>query len=136
MTSPEGRLDRAQPVRLDLRRRDAGTLLGALAWVMGALEIMRDRAAAAEDDDAMRMFQQVSPKIERLVEQLGAARNASMTRPEFEEQVEDAFAEVRGAFEAWIEMTALDTLTAAVTKRLTEEGLDPSLVEDGPETAG
>jgi hypothetical protein len=59
-----------------------------------------------------------------------------MTRPEFEEQVEDAFAEVRGAFEAWIEMTALDTLTAAVTKRLTEEGLDPSLVEDGPETAG
>ena len=133
MTSPEGRLDRAQPVRLSLSRRDAGTLLGALAWVLGALEIMRDRAAAAEDDDAMRMFQQVSPKIERLVEQLGAARNASMTRPEFEAQIEDAFAEVRGAFEAWIEMTALDTLTAAVTKRIEEDGLDPSLIEDEPE---
>ena len=133
MTSPEGRLDRAQPVRLSLSRRDAGTLLGALAWVLGALEIMRDRASAAEDDDAMRMFQQVSPKIERLVEQLGAARNASMTRPEFEAQIEDAFAEVRGAFEAWIEMTALDTLTAAVTKRIEEDGLDPSLIEDEPE---
>ncbi len=133
MTSPEGRLDRAQPVRLSLSRRDAGTLLGALAWVLGALEIMRDRAATAEDDDAMRMFQQVSPKIERLVEQLSAARNASMTRPEFEAQIEDAFAEVRGAFEAWIEMTALDTLTAAVTKRIEEDGLDPSLIEEEPE---
>ena len=133
MTSPEGRLDRAQPVRLSLSRRDAGTLLGALAWVLGALEIMRDRAATAEDDDAMRMFQQVSPKIERLVEQLSAARNASMTRPEFEAQIEDAFAEVRGAFEAWIEMTALDTLTAAVPKRIEEDGLDPSLIEDEPE---
>ncbi len=133
MTSPEGRLSRAQPVRLELPRRDAGTLLGALAWVLGALEIMRDRAVAAEDDDAMRMFQQVAPKIERLVEQLGAARNASMTRPEFEAQIEDAFAEVRGAFEAWIEMTALDTLTAVVTKRIADEGLDPSLIEDGPD---
>lgn len=133
MTSPEGRLNRAQPVRLELPRRDAGTLLGALAWVLGALEIMRDRAVAAEDDDAMRMFQQVAPKIERLVEQLGAARNASMTRPEFEAQIEDAFAEVRRAFEAWIEMTALDTLTAVVTKRIEEEGLDPSLIEDGPD---
>ena len=130
MTSPEGRLSREQPVKLELRRRDAGTLLGALAWVLGALEIMRDRAAAAEDDDAMRMFQLVSPKIERLVEQLGAARNASMTRPEFEAQIEDAFAEVRGAFEAWIEMTAIDTLTAAVTKRIETDGLDPSLIED------
>ena len=130
MTSPEGRLDRAQPVRLDLRRREAGTLLGALAWVMGALEIMRDRAAAVEDDDAMRMFQQVSPKIERLIEQLGTARRTSMTRPEFEAQIEEAFSEVRGAFEVWIEMTAMDTLTAAVTKRIEDEGLDPSLIED------
>lgn len=97
MTSPEGRLDRAQPVRLDLRRREAGTLLGALAWVMGALEIMRDRATAVEDDEAMRMFQQVSPKIERLIEQLGTARRTSMTRPEFETQIEEAFSEVRGA---------------------------------------
>lgn len=133
MTSPEGRLDRAQPVRLNLRRRDAGTLLGALAWVLGALEIMRDRAAAAGDDDAIRMSQQVAPQIERLVEQLGAARNASMTRPEFEAQIEDAFAEVRGAFEAWIELTALDTLAAAVAKRIEDEGLDPSLIEEEPE---
>ncbi len=130
MTSPEGRMDRPQPVRLTLSRRDAGTMLGTLAWVMGALEIMRDRATTAGDDAALQMFQQVSPKVERLVEQLGAARNASMTRPQFETEIEDAFAEVRVAFEAWIEMTALDTLTAVVTKRIEEEGLDPSLIED------
>jgi hypothetical protein len=130
MTSPEGRMDRPQPVRLNLNRREAGTMIGALAWVMGALEIMRDRATAAEDDAAMQVFQQVSPKIDRLVEQLGAARRASMTRPEFEAQVEDAFAEVRAAFEVWIELTALDTLTAVVAKRLEAEGLDPSLIED------
>lgn len=130
MTSPEGRLDRPQPVRLNLTRRDAGTLLGALAWVMGALEIMRDRATNNDDTSALQMFQQVSPKIDRLVEQLGAARNASMTRPEFEAEIEDAFAEVRGAFETWIEMTALDTLTAVVSKRIETEGLDPSLIED------
>jgi hypothetical protein len=130
MTSPEGRLDRPQPVRLTLSRRDAGTLLGTLAWVMGALEIMRDRAATAGDEPATQMFEQVSPKIERLVEQLGAARNASMTRPQFEVEIEDAFAEVRQAFETWIEMTALDTLTAVVTKRIEDEGLDPSLFED------
>ncbi len=130
MTSPEGRLDRPQPVRLSLTRRDAGTMLGALAWVAGALEIMRDRAATAEDDAALQMFAQVSPKIERLVEQLSTARNASMTRPQFEAEIEDAFAEVRGAFETWIEMTALDTLTAVVTKRIKADGLDPSLIED------
>lgn len=130
MTSPEGRLDRPQPVRLSLSRRDAGTMLGALAWVMGALEIMRDRATSHDDAAAVQMFQQVSPKIDRLVEQLGAARNASMTRPEFEAEIEDAFAEVRGAFETWIEMTALDTLTAVVSKRIETEGLDPSLIED------
>ncbi|TAJ18530.1 MAG: hypothetical protein EPO65_08790 [Dehalococcoidia bacterium] len=130
MTSPEGRLDRPQPVRLNLSRRDAGTMLGALAWVMGALEIMRDRATNNDDTAALQMFQQVSPKIDRLVEQLGAARNASMTRPEFEAEIEDAFAEVRGAFETWIEMTALDTLTAVVSKRIETEGLDPSLIED------
>lgn len=27
-------------------------------------------------------------------------------------------------------MTAMDTLTAAVTKRIEDEGLDPSLIED------
>lgn len=136
MTSPEGRLDRPQPVRLNLSRRDAGTMLGALAWVMGALEIMRDRATNNDDAAALQMFQQVSPKIDRLVEQLGAARNASMTRPEFEAEIEDAFAEVRGAFETWIEMTALDTLTAVVSRRIETEGLDPSLIEDdAPGTA-
>lgn len=126
MTSPEGRRDRAQPVRLELRRRDAGTLLGALAWVLGSLEIMRDRAAALEDaDEVLRAFQTVSPRIERLIEDLSTARERTMTRPEFEQQVEDAYTDVRHAFEQWIQVTALDTLTTAVAQRLEAEGLSP-----------
>ena len=38
--------------------------------------------------------------LERLIEQLGKAREASMTRPEFEEGVETAYTAMREAFEA------------------------------------
>ena len=46
------------------------------------------------------------------------ARRATMTQPRFEEPVEAAYAEVRAAFEAWIQLTATDTLAAAVGARL------------------
>ena len=41
-----------------------------------------------------------------------------MTKPEFEEQIEAAYAEVREAFEAWIQLTATDTLAIAAATRL------------------
>jgi hypothetical protein len=123
MTSPEGRRDRAHPVRLELRRPESGTLLGALAWVLGALQIMRDRGRADGSNEFDEVYDRLAPRIERLVEQVTTAREGSMTRPEFEEGIEQAYAEVREAFEAWIQLTAYDTLSAAVAQRL-EQGLE------------
>ncbi|GMU41326.1 MAG: hypothetical protein AMXMBFR23_21920 [Chloroflexota bacterium] len=117
MTSPEGRRDRAMPVHLEVRRPEAGTLLGALAWVLGALQIMRDRGRFEDAEEFETIYQRVAPRIERLLEQVSKAREASMTRPEFEEGVEAAYTEVREAFEAWIRLTAIDTLSAAVAAR-------------------
>lgn len=134
MTSPEGRRDRAQPVRLDLRRPEAGTLLGALAWVLGALQIMRDRGHAEGSDEPNEfdeMYNRLAPRVERLVEQVGKAREASMTRPEFEEGVEQAYTEIREAFEAWIRLTAIDTLGAALVAGLDEDDADDDGLNGG-----
>jgi hypothetical protein len=125
MTSPESRRNRAQPVHLELRRPDAGTLLGALAWVLGALQIMRDRSHVEDDgqpNEYDAIYAEIAPRIERLVEQVGKAREASVTRPEFEEGVEAAYTSVREAFESWIQLTAIDTLGAAMAANLAEDG--------------
>ncbi len=124
MTSPEGRRGRAVPIRLELRRPDAGTLLGALAWALGALQIMRDRARFAEDEELEQIYERVAPRIERLVDAFAKARQETMTRPEFEEGLERSYAEVREAFEAWIRLTAIDTLGAAVASRSEDGDLD------------
>ena len=128
MTSPEGRRDRAYPLRLSLPRPDAGTLLGALAWVLGALEIMSDRGHAEDSEEFHEMRDRLAPKIERLIELVNAARNDTMTRPEFEEPIEAAYAAVREAFEAWIQLTATDTLAIAAARRVDEEP-DPADAE-------
>lgn len=120
MTSPEGRRDRAFPVRLQVRREEAGTLLGALAWVLGALEIMSDRGHAEDSEEFHELRDRLAPKIERLIELLNAARNDTMTRPEFEEPLEAAYTEVREAFEQWIELTATDTLAIVAAARVPE----------------
>ena len=119
MTGAPGRHPgKAQPLRLELRRAETGTLLGALAWVLGALQIMRDRGHADADEKFHELYDRLAPRLERLVEQVNAARRASLTRPQFEEGIEQAYAEVRAAFEAWIQLTAVDTLSAAVGQRL------------------
>ena len=124
MTSPESRSNRAQPVHLELRRPDAGTLLGAVAWVMGALQIMRDRAHAEGEHGGTeydQLYQKLQPRLERIVEQIAKAREDSVTRPEFEEGVETAYQDIRDAFEQWIRLTAIDTLGAAVASHLDED---------------
>lgn len=124
MTSPESRSNRAQPVHLELRRPDAGTLLGSIAWVMGALQIMRDRAHAEGEHGGTEydmLYQKLQPRLERIVDQIAKSREASMTRPEFEEGVETAYQEIREAFEKWIQLTAIDTLGAAVASHLDED---------------
>ncbi len=128
MTSPESRRNRAQPVHIQLRRPEAGTLLGSLAWVLGALQIMRDRGRADGSNEFDEVYDQLAPRLERIIEQVSEAREASMTRPEFEEGIEQAYTEVREAFEAWIELTAVDTLSAAVAQRLEADLPD----EDAP----
>jgi hypothetical protein len=124
MTSPESRGNRAQPVHLELRRADAGTLLGSIAWVMGALQIMRDRAHAEGEHGGTEydmLYQKLQPRLERIVDQIAKSREASMTRPEFEEGVETAYQDIREAFEKWIQLTAIDTLGAAVASHLGED---------------
>lgn len=124
MTSPESRSNRAQPVHLELRRPDAGTLLGSIAWVMGALQIMRDRAHAEGEHGGTEydmLYQKLQPRLERIVDQIAKSREASMTRPEFEEGVETAYQDIREAFEKWIQLTAIDTLGAAVASHLDED---------------
>ncbi len=126
MTSPESRRDRAQPIHLQLRRADAGTLLGALAWVLGALQIMRDRGHAEDDEEFHDLHDTIAPKLERLVEQLNEARRSTMTQPQFEEPIEAAYAEVRDAFETWIQLTATDTLAATIADKIVEGGKAPA----------
>ena len=129
MTSPESRRDRAQPVHLELRRNDAGTLLGAIAWVMGALQIMKDRGHAESEEEFHDLHDAIVPRLEALVAQITAAREASVTAPQFEAAADTAYTEVREAFETWIQLTAMDTLSVAVAQRLGPDGR-PS--EDAP----
>ncbi|MDA0815226.1 MAG: hypothetical protein O2924_01460 [Chloroflexi bacterium] len=129
MTSPEGRRDRAQPLHLELPRQEAGTLLGALAWAMGAIQIMRDRGHAEGEHSGTeydKIYQQLQPRLERIVERIAKARMDSVTRPEFEEGIEAAYADVRQAFEEWIRLTAIDTLGAAMAAHM-EDGEDLDL---------
>jgi predicted secreted protein len=136
VTSPEGRRNRAMPVHLELRRPETGTLLGALAWVLGALQIMRDRGRFEGDDEFEQIYQRLAPRIERLADQVAKAREATMTRPEFEEGIESAYGEVRDAFEAWIRLTAIDTLGVAVASRSEDgdmSGLDALFDDDDDE---
>ena len=57
MTSPETRRDRAQPVHIQFRREDVGTLLGTIGWVLGALQIMRDRGHAEHDEEFHEVYE-------------------------------------------------------------------------------
>ena len=131
MTAPEGRRDRAQPVRTQFRRADVGTLLGALAWALGALQIMRDRGHAEEDEEFHELYDTIAPKLDRIIEQLNEARRSTMTHPRFEEPIEEAYAEVRAAFEAWIQLTATDTLAAAIGAKIDTEDGDDAAGADG-----
>ncbi|MBM3140925.1 MAG: hypothetical protein FJZ92_12145 [Chloroflexi bacterium] len=110
-----------------LTREEAGTLLGSLAWVMGALQIMRDRGHAEEDEEFHELHDLLAPRLEALVGRIAAARQAASGAPAVEAKLEAAYSAIREAFETWIQLTAYDTLSAAVAERLEgETGIDPS----------
>jgi hypothetical protein len=115
---------------LALSHEETGTFLGALAWAIGALQIMRDRGYAEADEEFQQLYEVVSPRLEGLVERVGAGRQTGPTSPQLEQELEAAFTAVREAFETWITLTAMDTLSAAVAERLAREA------EDGGEEQG
>ncbi len=111
--------DEAARISLDLDQEQAGSLLGALAWVMGALQIMRDRGHAEHDEEFHDLHDRLAPRLEQLVNRIGLARQAA-DAPRDQAELESAYAEVREAFEAWIQLTAFDTFSAAAGERASE----------------
>ena len=116
MTAPRGR--RSEQIRLALEGQDAGTLLGALAWVLGALEIMKDRGHAEADEEFHDLFDELGPALNRVVAQVSGGRAALGPEDPLQAEIETSFAKVRLAFERWIVLTASDTAEAAIGQRL------------------
>jgi hypothetical protein len=121
-TPPRGR--RSEQVRLALSGADAGTLLGALAWVLGALEIMKDRGHAEADEEFHDLFDELGPALNRVVAQVSGSRIALGPDDPLQAEIEAAFTKVRQAFERWIVLTASDTAQVALSQRLGTSGED------------
>jgi hypothetical protein len=110
-------------VRLDAEA--CGTVLGTLAWVMGGLEIMKDRGHASGDERWHELSDELMPRLERLVQEIAGARMAAAAEPELDAEVEAAYGRIRDAFEQWIQITAADTVEAALGHRaLHDQGAD------------
>ena len=116
MTAHRGR--RSEQIRIALDGQDAGTLLGALAWVLGALEIMKDRGHAESDEEFHDLFDELGPALNRVVAQVSGGRAAIGPEDPLQAEIETSFAKVRLAFERWVVLTASDTAQAAVEQRL------------------
>ncbi len=127
MTSPRGRR-----LSLALEAEEAGTVLGTVAWVLGALEIMKDRGHAEGEEEFHDLYESLKPKLEALIAKVSGARTALGADDESQAEIEAAYAPVREAFEAWIELTAADTFSVAVSQRLAE-AIDG---EDGEDAGG
>ena len=113
MSSPGGRR-----LSLGLDGEETGTALGAIAWVMGALEIMKDRGHAEGDEQLHELYDSLIPRLEALVAKVSGARRALGEEDALQREIEDAFQPVREAFEVWIRLTASDTVSVAVDQRL------------------
>ena len=121
---------RGEPARPYTMRLDAerlGTLLGAVAWVLGALEIMRDRGHAEASEEFHELEEQLKPRLELMLMNVAAARQSVETEldSELTQRVEAAYTQVREAFERWIALTASDTASVAIGQRLAEIADDP-----------
>ena len=132
---PPPGLPSAQPPErqyaLQLHAEGMGTLLGAIAWVLGALAIMRDRGHAEGNEELHELQESLEPRLETLLNDLALARGAVEGGAETElgERVEAAYTRVREAFERWIQLTAVDTASVAIGQRLAE------IADDGGEGA-
>ena len=111
-----------RPYTLSQHADGIGTLLGALAWVLGALEIMRDRGHAEGNEELHELHETLEPRLEALLADLAQARTAVEREPssDLSARVEEAYTRVRNAFERWIQLTAVDTTSVAIGQRLAE----------------
>ncbi len=118
---------------LQLHAEAVGTLLGAIAWVMGALAIMRDRGHAEGNEELHELQETIEPRLEALLGDIAMSRDAveGGADTELGERVEDAYTRVREAFERWIQLTAVDTASVAIGQRLAEIADDAEDGEDG-----
>lgn len=121
---------------LALDRHETGTLLGVLAWVMGGLEMMRDRAEAVGEPALAELQASITPRLEAMLVTMNEARQRSPFEGvgQLEPEVEAAYSQVRQAFEAWIELTAYDTASAATASHGSTEEAEPDSPDDVPET--
>jgi hypothetical protein len=103
---------------LALEGEQAGTVLGAVAWVLGALEIMKDRGHAEGDERFHDLYDTLEPRLQALIAKVSGARMAMGSEEALQDEIEAAYAPMREAFETWISLTASDTLSAAVGQRL------------------
>jgi len=105
-------------MRLALAPDEAGTVLGALAWVMGALEIMKDRGHAEGDEAFHDLYDELTPRLNRVVALFAGGRAGLGPDEPMQGAIDDAYASVRAAFERWIELTASDTAQVAIGQRM------------------
>jgi len=128
--------DQPHRYRFELDANQTGTVLGALAWVLGAAQIMRDRARLDGDRDLDALHDLLGPQVERALLSFQLGR-LEVVDSRLDAEIEAAFARVREAFETWIDLTAADTLSAAVGQRLIEAAergeldLSPDDMDDG-----
>lgn len=113
---------RSDQLRFALNGQDAGTVLGALAWVLGSLELMKDRGHAEADEEFHDLLDELGPALNRVVAQVSGGRAAIRPDDPLQAEIEAAFTKVRTAFERWIVLTASDTAEAALRQRLASQG--------------
>ena len=105
-------------LRVSLTAQDAGTAIGAVAWVLGALEIMKDRGHAEADEEFHDLYESLEPQLNRLAALIAGARSTYPPDHPIHEQIESAYTAVREAFETWIQLTASDTAQVAIGQRI------------------
>jgi DNA-directed RNA polymerase specialized sigma24 family protein len=121
---------RDRRLALQLEAEQAGTLLGAIAWVLGALQIMKDRGHAEGDEEFHELYDELHPRLEALIAKVSGARLGLGADDAMQEEIEAAYAPLRAAFETWIQQTASDTFSVAVGQRLGD------VLEDAEEAEG
>jgi DNA-directed RNA polymerase specialized sigma24 family protein len=124
---------RERRLALQLEAEQAGTLLGAIAWVLGALQIMKDRGHAEGDEEFHELYDELQPRLEALVARISGAQLGLGADDAMQQEIEAAYAPMHEAFKTWIQQTASDTFSVAVGQRLGEV-LDEA--EEGAEAEG